>query len=238
MPETARSRAVVLLPTYNEIDNLPRIVPAILEAAPVDILVIDDNSPDGTGALADDLAAARPRVHVLHRQAKEGLGAAYRDGYRHALAAGYDLVLQMDADFSHPPTHLPKMLELAERYDVVLGSRWVRGGGTEHWPALRKIISRGGSLYARMFLRLNIRDLTGGFKCFRRSVLERINLDGVDSSGYAFQIEMTYAASRLGARIVETPITFVERTEGASKMSRSIFLEALWRVPQMPWRGR
>jgi len=231
-PQAAR-RAVVLLPTYNEIDNLPRILPAILEAAPVDVLVIDDNSPDGTGDLADSFAAAKQRVHVLHRDSKEGLGAAYIAGFRAALEQGYDYIVQMDADFSHPPTHIAHMLKLAADHDVVLGSRWVPGGGTKNWPKRRQLISRLGSTYARLVLRAPVRDLTGGFKCFRREVLEAIDLNAIHSTGYAFQIEMTYRALKLGFKVVETPILFVERALGCSKMSRKIVTEAIWGVPKM-----
>jgi dolichol-phosphate mannosyltransferase len=221
------------MPTYNERENLPRIVPAILDAAPVDVWILDDNSPDGTGAAADLLAETHQRVRVTHRSSKEGLGAAYLDGFRRALDAGYDRILEMDADFSHPPHALPELLRLADDYDLVLGSRYVRGGGTENWPWYRKALSRGGSLYARIWLGVSIRDLTGGFKCFRREVLEAIDLDAVQATGYAFQIEMTYRAMRKGFRVAEAPITFVERAEGTSKMSRRIMLEALVTVPRM-----
>ncbi|HSI04794.1 MAG TPA: polyprenol monophosphomannose synthase [Myxococcota bacterium] len=225
--------AVVLLPTYNERENLPRIVPAILEAAPVDVWILDDNSPDGTGTLADELAARHPRVHVVHRPGKEGLGKAYLDGFRRALAAGYTRILEMDADFSHPPRYLADLLALADTHDVVLGSRWVNGGGTENWPLHRQVISRAGSLYARTVLGVGIKDLTGGFKCFNRRVLESIDLDSVQSTGYAFQIEMTYRALKRGFTVVETPIIFVEREQGASKMSRRIVFEAVARVPKL-----
>jgi dolichol-phosphate mannosyltransferase len=225
--------AVVLLPTYNECENLPRIVPAILEAAPVDVWILDDNSPDGTGGLADELAAKNPRVHVAHRPGKEGLGKAYLDGFRRALKAGYTRILEMDADFSHPPRYIVDLLALADTHDVVLGSRWVRGGGTENWPLHRKLISRAGSLYARTVLGVGIRDLTGGFKCFNRRVLESIDLGSVQSTGYAFQIEMTYRALKRGFTVVETPIIFVEREQGASKMSRRIVFEAVARVPKL-----
>ncbi len=226
-------RAVVLLPTYNERDNLLRILPAILEAAPVDVLVIDDNSPDGTGELAREYASARHRVNVLHREQKEGLGAAYIAGFREALAGGYDLIMQMDADFSHPPTHIEHMLKLAKRHDVVLGSRWVPGGGTQNWPKRRQLISRLGSVYARMVLQTSVKDLTGGFKCFRREVLEAIDLEGIHSTGYAFQIEMTYRALKLGFGVKETPILFVERALGHSKMSLKIVTEAILGVPKL-----
>ncbi|MEO1481179.1 MAG: polyprenol monophosphomannose synthase [Myxococcota bacterium] len=226
------SDSVVLLPTYNEIENLPRIVPAILDAAPVDVWILDDNSPDGTGALADALAAENSRVRVAHRPQKEGLGKAYLDGFRRALDAGYSKILEMDADFSHPPSVLPELLRLTDEYDIALGSRWVPGGGVENWPLHRKFLSQGGSLYARLWLGVPYRDLTGGFKCFRREVLEAVDLDDVATSGYAFQIEMTYRALKKGFRVVETPITFVEREQGVSKMSRAIVWEAILRVPR------
>ena len=226
------NRAVVLLPTYNERDNIAAIVPAILDAAPVDLWIIDDNSPDGTGDVADRIADEyAPRVKVVHRAEKRGLGPAYLDGFQRALAYDYDFILQMDADFSHPPRFLPELLALAATYDLVLGSRWVKGGGTENWPLKRRMISRGGSLYARILLGLPIKDLTGGFKCFRREVLEAIDLSAVESTGYAFQIEITYRALRRGFRVKETPIIFVERSEGVSKMSKAIVREAIVRVP-------
>lgn len=227
---------VVLLPTYNEIENLPRIVAAILAAAPVDILILDDNSPDGTGKLADSLAAQDKRIQVVHRPRKEGLGKAYLDGFRRALQTGYRRILQMDADFSHPPAHLPEMLRLCEQHDVVLASRWVKGGGTQNWPWLRRAISLGGSFYARTCLGVKVRDLTGGFKCFRREVLESIDLDGMEATGYAFQIEMTYRALQKGFDVVESPIVFVERSVGSSKMSHRIVLEAMLRVPLLRLR--
>jgi dolichol-phosphate mannosyltransferase len=230
-PEPNRRRAVVCLPTYNERDNLEPITRAILAATPeVDVLVIDDSSPDGTGELADRLAAAEPRVQVLHRAGKEGLGKAYLAGFAWALARGYELVLEMDADFSHNPRYLPRMLELAREADLVLGSRNVEGGGTVNWGIGRKVLSRGGSLYARTILGVRVRDLTGGFKCFRREVLEAIDLASVECSGYAFQIELTYRALRKGFRVVETPIIFEDRRVGQSKMSRRIVLEAISKV--------
>jgi dolichol-phosphate mannosyltransferase len=231
-------RAVVLLPTYNEKDNLGRIVPAILAAAPVDVLVLDDNSPDGTGQLAAAMAKQEPRVKVVHRPQKAGLGAAYRDGFTQALAADYAQVLQMDADFSHPPEHLPEMLRLAGEADVVLGSRWVPGGGTQNWPWRRQVLSQMGSLYARTILGVHVRDLTGGFKCFNRHVLRAIDLKRITSTGYAFQIEMTYRAIQKGFKVVESPITFVERAEGVSKMSRGIIVEAVLKVPGLRFGGR
>ncbi|MBI5508826.1 MAG: polyprenol monophosphomannose synthase [Deltaproteobacteria bacterium] len=231
-------RSVVLLPTYNEAENIREITPLILAAAPVDLWILDDNSPDGTGAIADALAASEPRIQVVHRPEKRGLGAAYVDGFKRALAAGYERVIEMDADLSHPVAALPELLRLAEEYDLVLGSRWVPGGGTKNWPWSRKLISRAGSLYARTLLCLPIRDLTGGFKCFRREVLAAFDLDAVKTTGYAFQIELTYRAVRRGFRVVETPITFVERTDGVSKMSRRIVVEALLKVPLLPLQVR
>jgi dolichol-phosphate mannosyltransferase len=226
-------RACVVLPTYNERENVPRIVPAILAASPsVDVLVVDDNSPDGTGKLADDLAARDPRVRVLHRNRKEGLGRAYLAGFADALGAGYGRILEMDADFSHDPGRLPVLL--GTEADLVLGSRYVPGGGTVNWGLARRLLSRGGSLYARAILGVPVRDLTGGFKCFRRRVLEDLDLGSVRSNGYAFQIELTYRAIRRGFKVVEVPITFVDRRVGKSKMSRAIVAEALWMV----WRIR
>ena len=224
-------RACVVLPTYNEIDNLPQIVPFILAAArELDVLVVDDNSPDGTGAVADRLAQESPRVRVLHRPRKEGLGRAYLAGFEVALRAGYGRILEMDADFSHDPARLPALLAASRESDLVLGSRYVEGGGTVNWGIARQLLSKGGSLYARTILGLPIRDLTGGFKCFRREVLERLDLPSVRSTGYAFQIELTYRAIKRGFRVVEVPITFVDRRVGKSKMSRAIVAEALWKV--------
>ena len=225
------NRALVCLPTYDESDNLEPITRAILAATPeVDVLVIDDSSPDGTGELADRLAAAEPRMHVLHRAAKQGLGKAYLAGFAWARERGYPLVLEMDADFSHNPKYLPRMLELAQESDLVLGSRNVKGGGTVNWGLGRKMLSRGGSLYARTILGLRVRDLTGGFKCFRREVLEAIDLGSVECSGYAFQIELTYRTVKKGFRVVELPIVFEDRRVGHSKMSRRIVLEAVSKV--------
>jgi dolichol-phosphate mannosyltransferase len=232
--EPAR-RAVVCVPTYNEAENVGPIVEAILGAAPaVDVLVVDDASPDGTGELADRIAAREPRVKVLHRRGKEGLGKAYLAAFAWALERGYGLVLEMDADFSHDPRYLPVMLERAGEADLVLGSRYVPGGGTVNWGLGRKVISRGGSLYARTILGVGVRDLTGGFKCFRREVLEAIELGSVASSGYAFQIELTYRALLKGFRVAEVPIVFADRRVGQSKMSRRIVLEAM----QMVWAMR
>ena len=221
-------RACVVLPTYNERENLPAIVPAILAAAQVDVLVVDDSSPDGTGALADALAASHPRVRVLHRDRKEGLGRAYLAGFAEALARGYGRILEMDADFSHDPARLPDLL--ATGADLALGSRYVEGGGTENWGLGRRVLSKGGSLYARTILGLPVRDLTGGFKCFRREVLESIDLPSVRSTGYAFQIELTYRALKRGFTVREVPIVFADRRVGKSKMNRRIVAEALWMV--------
>jgi len=227
----ARPRALVCLPTYDEKDNVVPITEGILSATPdVDVLIIDDNSPDGTGKLADGIAAREPRVKVLHRAGKEGLGKAYLAGFDWALRHGYELILEMDADFSHDPRYLPGMLEAARGADLVLGSRNVPGGGTVNWGVGRKIISRGGSLYARTILGIAVRDLTGGFKCFHRKVLESIDLPTVECSGYAFQIELTFRALRRGFRVVEFPIVFVDRRVGQSKMSKRIVLEALRKV--------
>jgi dolichol-phosphate mannosyltransferase len=232
-------RVTVCLPTYNERENLERMLHALREVLPDDggVLVIDDGSPDGTGELGDRLAAEIPNVSVLHRQRKEGLGPAYIAGFRRALATGAELVLEMDCDFSHDPADVPRLLAAAKDADVVLGSRYVPGGGVRNWGRLRRFISAGGSTYARIILGSRVRDLTGGFKCIRRAVLETIPLDRIDSKGYAFQIETTYRAERAGFRVTEVPIVFVDRTEGHSKMSRAIVLEAVWRVPLLRIRA-
>jgi len=203
----------------------------------LEVLVIDDRSPDGTGEIADRLAGELPWVRVLHRERKEGLGPAYLDGFRRALELEADLVFEMDCDFSHDPNDVPRLAEAAERADLVLGSRYAQGGGIRNWGLVRRFISRGGSLYAQVLLQLGIRDLTGGFKCYRRRVLETIDLDAIDSRGYAFQIETTYRALRLGFRVKEVPITFVDRVEGGSKMSKAIVLEAIWKVPALRLRA-
>ena len=224
-------RAVVCLPTYNERENLEPMVRALAHQG-VNVLVIDDNSPDGTGEIADRLAAELSWVEVLHRPRKEGLGRAYVDGFRRVLASGAELVLEMDCDFSHDPADVPRLIAAVEQgADLALGSRYVSGGGTENWGLTRRIVSAGGSLYARLLLGVRIRDLTGGFKCYRRAVLERIDLGAIHSKGYAFQIEGTYRTLRAGFTVVEVPIRFVDRTAGHSKMSRAIFLEAVARVP-------
>ena len=226
-------RACVCLPTYNERDNIEPMLRALGGVLGPDdrVLVNDDGSPDGTGALADRLAAELGYVDVLHRPRKEGLGPAYLAGFRHALDAGAELILELDCDFSHDPADVPRLLDAAADADLVLGSRYVAGGGIENWGLLRRAISAGGSLYARLLLGVPVRDLTGGFKCFRRAVLEAIPLDRVHSRGYAFQIELTYRARRQGFRVVEIPIRFVDRQVGGSKMSRAIVLEAIWKVP-------
>jgi dolichol-phosphate mannosyltransferase len=231
--------AVVCLPTYNERDNLEPMVRALAEVLPEGgrVLVIDDNSPDGTGEIADRLAAELPWLDVLHRPAKQGLGRAYVDGFRHALAGGADLVLEMDCDFSHDPKDLPRLIAAVEAgADLALGSRYVEGGGTANWGLLRRLISRGASIYTRVLL-MPIHDSTGGFKCFRRGVLEAIDLESIDAAGYVFQIETTYRTLRKGFRVVEVPIRFVDRTVGESKMSRAIVLEAIWKVPWLRVRS-
>jgi dolichol-phosphate mannosyltransferase len=228
-------RAVVCLPTYNERENVERMVRALGEHG-VGVLVIDDNSPDGTGEIADRLADELDYVDVLHRVRKEGLGPAYLAGFARALAEGAELVLEMDCDFSHDPADVPRLVAAAEDADVVLGSRYVEGGSIANWGPLRRLISEGGSLYARLLLGVPVRDLTGGFKCYRREVLERIDLGAITSKGYAFQIETTYRALRAGFRVKEIPITFVDREHGGSKMSRTIVLEAIWKVPALRLR--
>jgi dolichol-phosphate mannosyltransferase len=224
-------RAVVCLPTYNELENLEPMLRALADKD-VRVLVIDDNSPDGTGRLADRLAAELDYVDVLHRERKEGLGPAYLAGFRHALAGGAELVLEMDCDFSHDPADVPRLIAATdEGPDLVLGSRYVKGGAVRNWGLVRRIVSSGGSFYARVLLGASVHDLTGGFKCYRRAVLETIDLDAIDSKGYAFQIETTYRALRAGFRVVEVPITFVDREVGGSKMSKAIVAEAIWKVP-------
>jgi dolichol-phosphate mannosyltransferase len=231
----AAVRATICLPTYNELANLEPIVRALrpLLREGDRILVVDDNSPDGTGAEADRLAAELPFVDVLHRPRKEGLGPAYLAAFTRALDEGAELILEMDCDFSHDPADVPRLIAAAEDgADVVLGSRYVPGGGvSDDWGLLRRLISRGASVYTGLFLHMGVHDPTGGFKCFRRRVLETIDLGSITSKGYAFQIETTYRAKRAGFRVVEVPITFADRTHGHSKMSRAIVLEAIWRVP-------
>jgi dolichol-phosphate mannosyltransferase len=225
----------VVIPTYNEAANIDALVAAVRANTPAGttVLIVDDSSPDGTGELADRIAAETDRVRVLHRQEKEGLGPAYVEGFRHALDGGAQVVAQMDADFSHDPGVLPRLLSALEHADLVLGSRYVAGGGVADWGPVRRLISRGGSAYARAVLGVGIRDLTGGFKVFRRSVLEAIDLETIPSLGYAFQVETTYRALRAGFRVVEVPIVFRDRRVGESKMSGAIVAEAALRVPAM-----
>jgi len=228
----------VILPTYNEAENLERIVGAVVEQLPASrrVLIVDDNSPDGTGEIADRLAGSDESIAVLHRKRKEGLGPAYLAGFRVALDGGAERIIEMDADFSHDPAFLPKLIEATGDADLAIGSRYVPGGGIADWGPMRRFISRGGSAYARLALGLPIRDLTGGFKCFRRVVLETINLDTIEARGYAFQVETTYRAIKAGFRVVEVPITFTDRADGTSKMTKAIVAEAMWRVPAMRFR--
>ena len=225
-----RVDAVVCLPTYNERENLERMVRALGEHG-VRVLVIDDDSPDGTGEIADRLAAELDYVSVLHRPHKEGLGPAYLAGFERLLEGDADLILEMDCDFSHDPNDVPRLIAAAADADLVLGSRYVEGGRVGNWGLVRRFISRGGSLYAQILLQLGVRDLTGGFKCYRRAVLEALPLDEIHSRGYAFQIETTYRAIRKGFRVHEVPIAFVDRAEGGSKMTKAIVVEAVWKVP-------
>jgi dolichol-phosphate mannosyltransferase len=236
-------RSLIVTPTYNERDNLEVLVASVFEALPqAHILVVDDASPDGTGALADDMASRDARIHVLHRAGKQGLGTAYLAGFAWGLEQEYEYLFEMDADLSHDPKYLPGFLEALDRgADLVIGSRNVPGGDVEGWGPVRRFISKGGSLYSRSILGLEVRDLTSGFKGFKREVLETIGLDRVQSEGYSFQIELTYRAVLKGFRVVESPIVFVDRRAGQSKMSGSIFVEAIWMVPRLRWnadRGR
>jgi dolichol-phosphate mannosyltransferase len=234
MPQSApHGPPWLVLPTYNEVGNIEAFAEAVLEKLPAAarVLIVDDNSPDGTGEIADRLAARHEAVTVLHRPHKEGLGPAYIAGFKLALESDAGFVLEMDSDFSHDPAYLPRLIETGARADLVVGSRYVPGGGVGDWSALRRAISRGGSAYARIALGVGVRDLTGGFKCFRREVLEAIDLDSVRARGYAFQVEMTYRAIQRGFEVVEVPIVFRERRAGKSKMDRSIVAEAAWRVP-------
>jgi dolichol-phosphate mannosyltransferase len=233
-------RAVVCLPTYNERENLEAMVRAlgeVLDTSRDGVLVIDDGSPDGTGAIADSLAAELPWVSVLHRERKEGIGPAYIAGFRRLLGEDTELLLEMDCDFSHDPADVPRLIAAAEEADLVLGSRYVPGGGTANWGLLRRFVSRGGCLYAQVLLGVRVRDLTGGFKCFRREALEAIDLDALSAHGYAFQIETTYRVLRAGLRVKEIPIRFVERRAGSSKMTGAIVLEAVWKVPLLRLRA-
>ena len=233
--------AWLILPTYNEAVNIEPLVRAVLPelaeaSAEHRILIVDDNSPDGTGRIADGLAQEIEAVEVMHRTEKRGLGVAYLAGFRHALDAGADLVLEMDSDFSHSPADVPRLIAAGADADLVLGSRYVPGGGVSDWGLLRRFLSRGGSLYARLILRVNVHDLTGGFKCFRREVLEALDLDAVHAEGYGFQIELTYRAIRRGFRVKEIPIVFRERQAGLSKMTARIAAEAVWKVPALRLR--
>jgi dolichol-phosphate mannosyltransferase len=233
-------RAVLCLPTYNERENLEPMIAAlggVLDTTIDRVLVIDDGSPDGTGEIADRLADELDWVSVLHRETKEGIGPAYIAGFRRALTEDAELVLEMDCDFSHDPADVPRLIAAAEDADLVLGSRYVEGGATANWGLVRRIVSRGGCLYAQILLGMRVRDLTGGFKCFRRAALEVIDLDALSAHGYAFQIEATYRVKRAGLRIEEVPITFVERRAGASKMTGSIVAEAMWKVPLLRMRA-
>jgi dolichol-phosphate mannosyltransferase len=237
------SGAWLVLPTYNEAETIEPLVEAVLPrlsaaAHEHTVLIVDDRSPDGTGTIADRLAATHEPVEVLHRRAKKGLGRAYLAGFEVALAAGAGLVLEMDSDFSHDPDDVPRLVEAAAEADLVLGSRYVPGGGVTDWGLGRRLLSRGGSWYARTILGVPVRDLTGGFKCFRREVLEDLDLDTIRAEGYGFQIELTYRAIRSGWRVREIPITFSQRRAGESKMSPAIALEAVWKVPELKLRLR
>ncbi len=237
--ELLPERAVVIIPTYNESDNLAKLVERVLAQDPrLDILVVDDGSPDGTGAIADRIAAENPRVHAIHRASKLGLGTAYIAGFRWALARDYDYIFEMDADFSHDPRKLPEFLEAIKNADLVLGSRYQDGQvNVVNWPMSRLFLSYSANIYARAVTGTPVFDATGGYKCFRRKVLESINLDEIQSNGYAFQIEMTFRAWKKGFRVVEIPIVFVDRTEGQSKMSKQIVREAVWMVWRLRWRA-
>lgn len=239
MTETDRpggplGRVAVIVPTYNERANLEQIAARLRTAVPdADLLVVDDNSPDGTGAAADKLAAGDSRIHVLHRPAKAGLGSAYIAGFRWALERGYGVLVEIDADGSHQPQELPALLAALEAgADLVIGSRYVPGGTVLNWPKSREVLSRGGNTYARLMLGIKVRDATGGYRAFRATALRRVGLDEVESQGYCFQIDLALRVIRAGLTVVEVPITFVERTQGASKMSRAVVAEALWRVTQ------
>lgn len=232
-------RVLVVIPTYNEVENLPHILTRVRRAVPeADVLVADDASPDGTGELADEFAAADEQVHVLHRPGKQGLGAAYVAGFSWARQRGYDVVVEMDADGSHAPEQLPRLLAALRHADVVLGSRWVPGGSVANWPWRRLLLSRGGNLYTRLVLGMPVRDATGGYRAYRMPALEKIDFDSVASQGYCFQVDLAWRAHRHGLRVVEVPITFTERERGASKMSPAIVREALWRVTVWGFRAR
>jgi dolichol-phosphate mannosyltransferase len=228
-------RAIVVIPTYNERENIERLIKEVLSISPIlDILVVDDNSPDGTGEIVEKISKEEPRVKVMRRPAKMGLGSAYVDGFKYALQGNYDFIIQMDADFSHSPQDISRFLDLIQHYDVVIGSRYTDGVSVVNWPITRLLLSYIANLYARIVTGVPIKDLTGGFKCFKRKVLESIKLDKIVSDGYAFQIEMNVLAWRRGFKMVEIPIIFVERRAGSSKMSKKIIWEAFWLV----WRLR
>lgn len=225
-------RILTIIPTYNELESLPKTLGRLRSAVPAsDVLVADDNSPDGTGELADRIAAEDPQVHVMHRKGKEGLGAAYIAGFKWALERDYDVVVEMDADGSHQPEQLPRLLEAIEQgADLVIGSRWVQGGTVVNWPVYRQLISRTGSTYARLMLGLRIKDMTAGYRAFRRTTLEKLDLDAVESVGYGFQVDLAWRVARMGLKVAEVPVTFVERELGASKMSGNIVVEAMLNV--------
>lgn len=232
-------RVLVVIPTYNEAENLTEITARVRRAVPAaEILVADDASPDGTGELADQLAGEDPQIHVLHRSGKQGLGAAYVAGFNWAREHGFDVVVEMDADGSHAPEQLPRLLAALRTADVVLGSRWVSGGRVVNWPWRRELLSRGGNLYTRMALGMPVRDATGGYRAYRTPVLEKIDVDSVMSQGYCFQVDLAWRAHRHGLRVTEVPITFAERVRGASKMSPAIVREALWRVTVWGFQAR
>ena len=237
---TTPGRVLVIVPTYNERENLPLIVSRVRTAVPTaHVLVADDASPDGTGQLADHLAADDPNVHVLHRPGKAGLGAAYLDGFGWGTLRGFDILVEMDADGSHQPEQLPSLLErIHDGADVVLGSRYVPGGAVQNWPKHREVLSRGGNTYTRVMLGIPLHDATGGYRAYRTTALEKLSLSDVESQGYCFQVDLARRAVRAGLRIDEVPITFVERTLGASKMNRAIIVEALWRVTRWGMRSR
>jgi dolichol-phosphate mannosyltransferase len=238
-PDQASDRVAVIMPTYNERANVEAMVGRVRRAVPgADLLVVDDNSPDGTGEVADKLAAEDSHVHVLHRERKAGLGAAYIAGFHWALDQGYDVVVEMDADGSHLPEELPRLLDALGGADLVLGSRYVPGGTVVNWPRSREMLSRGGNTYARLMLGITLKDATGGYRAYRADTLRKIALDEVESQGYCFQIDLAMRAIRAGLRVVEVPITFVERVHGTSKMSRAVVAEALWRVTIWGITGR
>ena len=238
-PASGLGRVVMVVPTYNEVENLASIVARLRQAQPaVDVLVVDDGSPDGTGRLADELAAADPQVKVLHRTKKAGLGAAYLAGFRIALDAGYDVIGEMDADGSHQPEQLHRLLEAARTADLVIGSRWIPGGSIVNWPRSREALSRGGNLYVRLLLGMPVHDATAGYRLFRRATLEKINIDSVQSTGYVFQTDMAYRTLQAGMKVVEVPIEFIERERGESKMSRDVATESLKSITRWGLRER